>query len=679
MNSGFACFIRFAVSLLLLNSFVAHAAVGTPSISAPTRSTSGSYSVSWSAGSGDKPTRYELIGEGVSGTLYSGSATYSRRGPLADGTYYYRVRACNASGCSGYSSVDSTRVILPKPPGTPSISAPTSSSTGSYSVSWSAGSGEKPTSYQLIGEGVSGTLYSGSSTYSRRGPLPDGTYYYRVKACNSAGCSGYSSVDSTRVTLPKPPGTPTISAPTLSTTGSYTVSWQAGSGATPTRYEVAGENISGHFYTGTATSSARGPLPMATYYYKVRACNAAGCSGYSAVDSTRVAFPKPGVPSIVNTPGSTNNGYFTLNWQAGSGETPTRFEVAGEYISGDFYSGPATSSYRGPLADGSYYYKVRACSAGGCSDYSSPVHQVVVKNTPKKPQPPQAVLNGTTINLSWQQEAHADNYKVEVKFNDRDWQAADIGDSATLLSHAFTDMNPGTRLFRIVACNGTLCSTPSSESNRIKIFEIPGIPSIADTPTITHDGYFTLNWQPGTGGDAATRYEVAGEYISGNFYSGLETSSRRGPLADGSYYYKVRACNEGGCSEYSSPVTQVKVLHSPGVPAAPLAELDGSNLRLSWQQVDHADNYKVEVKFNDRDWQLVEIGSSAADLSNPTMSHLFTDVNPGTRLFRVTACNGALCSLPSPESNRTKIDEQGNNIEKVVTELLGTPVVSGGN
>ena len=84
------------------------------------------------------------------------------------------------------------------PPSAPALNDPgTTDTDGSYTVSWSSVIGA--TSYTLE-EDTSGSfgsptvVYSGSGTSKYITGRSDGTYYYRVNACNACGCSGWSNV-----------------------------------------------------------------------------------------------------------------------------------------------------------------------------------------------------------------------------------------------------------------------------------------------------------------------------------------------------------------------------------------------------------------------------------------------------------------------------------------------------
>lgn len=92
--------------------------------------------------------------------------------------------------------------------------------------------------------------------------------------------------------LPATPVLNTISNPTRSL--NYTVSWQPASGAaTYTLQETTNPNFTGAVtvYSGADTSWAATNKPVGTYYYRVRATNCAGNSGWSAARSTIVSPP----------------------------------------------------------------------------------------------------------------------------------------------------------------------------------------------------------------------------------------------------------------------------------------------------------------------------------------------------------------------------------------------------
>lgn len=172
---------------------------GTPaSISVPSSSTTGSYSIGWGAATGTVTAYklYEATNSSFSGQVlvYTGTALTTALSGRGNGTYYYRVRVCFDDLCSGYrAGANGISVLLP--PGVPaSISVP-SSSGPSYTISWGAASGSSP-SYQLY-EATNASftgqvqVFSGTGQSFNASGKGAGTYYYRVRACNGSGCSAY--------------------------------------------------------------------------------------------------------------------------------------------------------------------------------------------------------------------------------------------------------------------------------------------------------------------------------------------------------------------------------------------------------------------------------------------------------------------------------------------------------
>ncbi len=111
---------------------------------------------------------------------------------MGNGSYRYRVRASNAAGDSDWrtGTHDCVVAVPPIPPA--SITYPTTSSTGSYSVSWAASTGA--TSYRLERSSNGGSTWSlaysgGNTSYPEN--VGNGSYRYRVRASNAAGDSDW--------------------------------------------------------------------------------------------------------------------------------------------------------------------------------------------------------------------------------------------------------------------------------------------------------------------------------------------------------------------------------------------------------------------------------------------------------------------------------------------------------
>ncbi|MCW8195809.1 fibronectin type III domain-containing protein [Proteobacteria bacterium 005FR1] len=232
----------------------------------------GSFTVNWVAPSGS-PTRYELqqrFNSGSWSTVYNSSGTSLSRS-VGNGTYDYRVRACNAYGCSSFSAIRTVTVIkTPSIPG--SFAGPTTDPDGSYGISWGASSGvvSKYTLQERTNGGTFATVQDASSLGRSISGKASAVYDYRVRACNSLSCSGWTALKT--VTISIAPGTPSsISASSLLSDGSLTVSWGASSGpvdAYRLYREANGSGTWSHVYTGSARSYGQSSLANGSYKYR---------------------------------------------------------------------------------------------------------------------------------------------------------------------------------------------------------------------------------------------------------------------------------------------------------------------------------------------------------------------------------------------------------------------------
>ena len=294
------------------------------------------------------------------------------------GYAYAAVKAYSSGTLSYYIKVEDVTVSPPNTPSTPSL---TQISNG-IRVSWGSVSGA--TSYKVYwgtNSSVSETYYSGilttsSLVYDHTGLSNGSTYYYRVMACNSAGCSGLSGIRSkTYAVVPGIPSTPSLTQ----ISNGIRISWGSVSGATSYKiYWGTNSSVSETYYSGILTTSSlvydhTGLSNGSTYYYRVMACNSAGCSGLSGINSKTYAVT-PGTPS---TPSLTqiSNG-IRVSWGTVSGATSYKiYWGTNNTVSETYYCGILTTSslvYDHTNLDSGqiYYYRVMACNSFGCSGLS---------------------------------------------------------------------------------------------------------------------------------------------------------------------------------------------------------------------------------------------------------------------------------------------------------------------
>ena len=342
-----------------------------------TYSDSGKPKLTWNAVSG--ATSYRVFRSESRGTGYSllGTTTatsYTNTGAAVGKTYYYRVKAVNSVGTSGYSNIVSGKAKAAAP-AAPSVTAG-NSSTGKPQLTWKAVSGAVKyevyrSTRQNSGYSLLGTTTS--TSYVNTGASTGTTYYYRVKAVNRNGmASGYSNIVSCKAKAAAP-AAPSVTAGN-SSTGKPRLTWKAVSGAVSYRIYRSESRGTGYSLLGTTSSTSyvnTGAAAGKTYYYRVKAVNRDGmASAYSNIVSGKATLPAP----VLNIGLSVSSGKPMLAWDAVPGATSYR--IYRSTSRGTGYSllatTTSTSYVNTSAAKGTtYYYRVKACNAAGLSPYSN--------------------------------------------------------------------------------------------------------------------------------------------------------------------------------------------------------------------------------------------------------------------------------------------------------------------
>ena len=271
------------------------------SITVPTISTDGNYSVSWGASTqfDGINARYELYESG-SETFDSETQVYSGTGLSATfinqpyGVYYYRVRACNYDGCSDFLTAANSIVVASLPGAPGSITAPDLGRDGNYDVSWTVGSGV--IDYYELYEATLADFSDASLITSTTNLIysfsdkPAGTYYYQVRACNMAGCS--DSVNSTAVLSAYPTVLPTINVP-------VDITIEATDNLTPV--DLGEATATDDIGAVIPTADNLGPYPIGVTVVTWSAINSVGTvTGTQQITVTDTTAPVISVPADVS-------------------------------------------------------------------------------------------------------------------------------------------------------------------------------------------------------------------------------------------------------------------------------------------------------------------------------------------------------------------------------------------
>ena len=401
----------------------------------------------------------DYVGNVTSLALPSGYLT-------AGHNYRWNMRASSSAGFSGYSSLlyfqEQTAVTVPN---APTLNSPGSStspgttiSTLTPTMSWNASSGANNYGVYITDVTTSTLVYNNdyvgnvTSLVLPSGYLTAGhSYRWNMRASNSAGFSGYSSLlyfqEQSVVTVPNAPtlispGSSTSPGTTISTL-TPTMSWNASSGAN--NYGVYVEDVTtstlvyNNDYVGNVTSLT---LPSGTltaghsYQWNMRASNSAGFSGYSSLLYFQEQGAVPNAPTLISPGSSSSPGTTistltpTMSWNASSGANNYGVYVedvtTSTLVYNNDYVGNVTSLTlsSGTLTAGhSYQWNMRASNSTGFSGYSSLLYFQTTASllspptqiSPGSSTSPGPSLSTLTPTFSWNAVSGATGYGLYIR------------------------------------------------------------------------------------------------------------------------------------------------------------------------------------------------------------------------------------------------------------------------
>ena len=274
-------------------------------------------------------------------------------------------------------------------PTAPTQLSPVDASTGIAvvpTISWNSSTGATSYTLQVSANSSFSILVlnqSGITTTTRQvitlNPLS--IYYWKVNAANSAGTSAWSSEWSFTTTGPSP-AVPLLSSPANGSTISsspLSLSWIVSSGATGYTLQVSLDSLFTSFAYNqdglTTLSQQVTGLTASTYYWRVRASNYNGPSGWSTVWSVKTAAPTaPALSSPVN--GATALSLSpVLSWSASGGATSFTLQVSlnSSFTSFVYNQSGITSltqQVTALTAHTLYYWRVSASNGYGASGWT---------------------------------------------------------------------------------------------------------------------------------------------------------------------------------------------------------------------------------------------------------------------------------------------------------------------
>jgi hypothetical protein len=586
-------------------------------------------------------------------SVAAGVVTYNDLTVAAESDYRYRVRARNAVGNSGYTTIAAA--------GTRTAAAPTSLvatqiSATQIDLAWQDVSANE-TGFRIercSGAGCSSftevtTVAANVQTYQNTGLTAGGSYTYRVRAVNAVAVSAPSN---TATATTAAPGAPTGLASLTVTATRIDLSWTDASvdelGFSIERCTGVGCDAFGEIAIAGAgaVSFADGTVAAGQdYRYRIRAFNAVGFSPYSTVLVADTRPPQ--APSSLNAV-TVSGSRVDLDWSDNAGNelgvVVERCDAAACTFApiDTVAAGVTTFSDLTVALDASYSYRVFAYNNAGVSAASGTADANTL--LPAAPSALAATtLSATSIGLEWTNNAlDANGFIVERCTGPACADFAAIDSTAGAVT-SFTDLTVtlgNAYRYQVRARSIVGRSLPSVAAAASTI--LPAAPTALSATTVTATR-IDLAWTDAASNETGYTVERCAGAGCADFavVTTLPANSSAFQSTDltpdASYSFRVRATNAAGASAPSNIATA-----STDLPAAPLdlvaTLLNTTQVQLAWN--DSATNETGYVVEWCQGAGCTNFASWAGGLAAGTEQYLVNVDLPGETLrFRVGAFN----------------------------------------
>lgn len=602
-------------------------------------------SLQWTSVSGAKTYRVQISKESNFAILSLDNAAVTSNSlqvnSLQDGaTYYWRVNATNESGSSSYSSVWSfqTKLAL-NPPTAPVLTSPSNNATGlatTLKLTWNAVTTATGYTLEVSKNPDFSTLVFDNKTlttneFTVSGLEEDTSYYWRVRASNSAGNSPYSLVRTFRTVKPITiPNIPTLLSPSDAAQEISIVpnlEWTLVNGAKTYRVQLSKDSNFGTVLLDNASVTVNSLRindleEGVTYYWRVSAGNEAGNSAFSTIWSfkTRILLDPPIAPTL-ESPSDQNTGLATtlkLTWSLISEADKYGIEVStsqdfSSLISSNFALTDNEFTVSGLQEETKYFWRVRASNSAGLSEWS-PVWSFTTKEKTNPPSAPILLgpenesvgLTGNTV-FTWTNSEGAEDYGIQISkdasFTLMQFEVSNI----QAQSFETNSLDKGVTYYWRVFAGNEAGRSEFSETWKFETLGIPDIPVLESPSNGKKDLEVNpkLMWKIAAGADSYRLQVSKSKDFSQNIVDNsnlLETSLTIQNLEEGiTYYWRVRATNIAGNSAYS-PTWEFSTEKPIKAPTAPILVSPTSgtiltidNIALEWKPVVDAERYQVQV------------------------------------------------------------------------------------
>ncbi len=509
------------------------------------------------------------------------STSYCNTGLAANTEYFYKVTAYNTVGESKASSIVSDTTIV----AAPSNLSDSVVSASRIDLQWDTVPGAA--SYKIYRLNTTSKKYdsvgvASINSYSDTALSAYTVYTYKLKAYNGNGNSEFSGIlfDTTKVDAPKNLTDSVISASQIK------LFWNtvAGADGYSLSYSGDGTNYSDTALGNVTTYSDTGLAANSVHYYKVLAYNGKGNGEFSSTlsDTTIVTHPSNLTDSVVSA------SQIDLRWNAVDGAKGYR--LAFSIDSGQTYSDTTlgdvtTYSDKGLAANSVHYYKVLAYNGNGDSEFSNILSDTTMVAAPSTLT--DSVISSSQIKLFWNSVAGATSYSLSYSGDGTNYSDTALG-NVTTYSHTGLFAN-SVHFYKVQAYNTKGFGVFSSVISDTTIVTYPS--NLTDS--VVSASRIDLQWDTVPGAASYTIYRdttIGGGYDSVGVAS-INSYSDTGLSANTAYFYKLKAHNGNGYSEFSDILSDTTKVDAPK--SLTDSVISSSQIKLFWNTVDGATSYSL--------------------------------------------------------------------------------------
>ncbi|MEX0720334.1 MAG: T9SS type A sorting domain-containing protein [Balneolaceae bacterium] len=584
----------------------------------------------------------------IRGTEISGTE-YTVTEALPNGsTFFWRVRAINEAGESDWSEIWSFTTIVDQPDVITLVSPPNNATGVSINPGFEWEVMEEADSYnfQLATDAGFNDLVteeSGleSTTTGLEEVLENNTqYYWRVRGVNSGGEGDWSDVWNF-TTVVNQPGIVNLISPPDNATGvsiNPDFEWQALEGTVGYDFQIAADEEFNNLVTEeldieSTTISLEETLENDTqYYWRVRGVNSGGNGEWSEAWSFTTIIEVPEIVILEEPVNESENVSTTpaFTWNASERADTYELELSASanFTESTMYRDITSTEFtlQSGLSNGTiYHWRVRAINEGGESEWSEVWNFTTAISLPGMIDLISPTNGETGIELDpvfeWQVSGSADSYDFQLA-TDSDFNSLIIDDSdiSSTTNSPDISLDFNTQYYwRVRGVNDGGEGSWSEPWNFTTIIEAPGM-AVLSEPANNADNistFPTLRWNSA---ERAESYQVelsanAGfsDIIEAEVVGGTEFSVDDGLENEATYYWRVRALNDGGESEWSDIWNFTTIVSQPNMVSLESPTNGTTGLELSpefeWQVLDGAESYAFQLA-TDSNFNNIEISAT---------------------------------------------------------------------